>query len=1045
MRLEDIKERTFSIAKEFRGQKMGVLGVSIILFMLILAIFAPILAPGVGGEWNSITRWEDNPRAAQPAWVDYILPGSRASHEIMEDPDEFDEDRMELTYNYQNDYDYPPSDVSVSVAGQSNRPTVYVWLTFARPDGREIAFASGERVSVFQELQFVERGDEVFDFGLDEFAVESYMRVGTVSDSLREAFLRYGIELDQDAVVEKTDNGWEVKNGIYSYTVLDTGEEGLYLDVSPEMADTFQLDPELEQDLNPDYIHDNISAAFEEVNSDLSDYATISSTADGWLIEDGIFSFNIDDNLVVSIGVSIGELFEFDMADVLYRLYFDEVGDDLRVAFSHNDFSLSTHATISDLDTGWFVEDGIYEFTITEDDEIEYGMKVDVELKEGELFTLDPDIEEYLEEGPVDNNVIQAFDDNGIILGRNAIVNETTGGWVIQDGTYLFEIDGDLTVQARMHSFELDVELTEMVESVDTTLHDNVTEAFDDNGISLSSDAKDKGLTELDEGWELQDGKYTFTIDTDLNVEIDIKDSFVFILDEEKGLEAAFSENQYTLSRRAAITESDDAAWMIEDRVFNYTVAHLENDLYSVQLSMRDMFQFDLDYKIFLEEGTVRPSLIDLFDENGITLSDTAEIVGQDEDGLIWHIKEGEERYYVEDLGNLVAQVYYLNPEEYVFIGDIGDRSTATDGLIDIFTEQGLVIDSDTMLRQWDTHATEWWIEHPTGFMAKIENDGMNIYALTEFVYSFTIRSKAGRESVYNFGLDYHDENEDIPMQGQINSQDIPFANAEDGNILLNPQSLKGEYTLTVRTAYASSFDDETTRVIFRGRKYGLMGTDTSRRDIALGWVWGARWALMIGAIISITTVTLGLLYGMTSAYYGGWVDEFMQRLNEVLIGIPMFPILIITMFIMGRSIWIFVGLYTLLGWRGLAKIIRSRGIQIRQDTYIEAAQSLGSSGGRIITKHMIPQLLPYGIAEGALLIPLVIIAEAGLSVLGLGDPNVVTWGRMLSQAHSGAATTQGLWWWVLLPGLGITLVGFGFIATGMALERVINPKMRQR
>ncbi|MEF8837846.1 MAG: ABC transporter permease subunit, partial [Candidatus Bipolaricaulota bacterium] len=134
----------------------------------------------------------------------------------------------------------------------------------------------------------------------------------------------------------------------------------------------------------------------------------------------------------------------------------------------------------------------------------------------------------------------------------------------------------------------------------------------------------------------------------------------------------------------------------------------------------------------------------------------------------------------------------------------------------------------------------------------------------------------------------------------------------------------------------------------------------------------------------------------------------------------------------------------TLLYWRGIAKTIRARGLQIRQNTYVEAGEALGASGARIIRGHMIPQMLPYAFAEAALMVPMAIIAAAGLHVLGLGDPTVVTWGTMLSEANSAGATIRGMWWWVLLPGLGITLLGFGFISAGMAVERIVNPKMKQ-
>ncbi len=1046
IRLEDIKERTFSIAKEFRGQRMGMVGLSIIIFMLILAILAPWLAPDVDGEWASMTRWADNPRSAEPVWVDYILPGSRASHEIREDPDEFDEGRMELFYNYDNDYDYPVSDVSVRVEGKSDRPEVRMWYDITRPDGTVLEFYTGERVSVSEEFQFVERGDEIFTFELDQFAIEGYMQEGPASESLRRAFLRYGIQLTGQAEVTEVEEGfWHVDDGIYRYEIEDP-DVGLYLEVAPRVDESFQLPSEVEDDLNEDYIHENVSAAFWDVNAELSAHANISAVDEGWLIEDGIFSFTIDEDLVVHIDIAVGDdLFEFDMTEILHILYFDTVGTQLERAFSNNGFELSDYANITEIDEGWLVDDGEFEFRLRESEIVEYGIVVEVDIKDGVLFTLDEELEEYLpeeEEESVHDNVTAAFEENGILLTRGATINVTDEGWVIQDGAFLYEIDEGLAVEVRMLSFDIDVTPAELNED---PIHDNVTAAFEENGITLSGDAT---INVTEEGWEIRDEIYIFSIDGDMNVESSVIEEFRFGLNVNLGLEYAFEENEIYLPTRAEIHEPDYARWQIDDRAFNYTIVEIQDGLFTVNLRMRDIFRFDLDYEFFLEVGDVSAVLRELFEGEGIDLSPQAEIL--DHEDSFWKILDGDQRtddrYFIEDRGDLIGAIHHLVPEEFVEFSDRrGATSSANVSLIEAFRDNiGIDIDSNReIITQWDDEGTVWWVDDEGGYMIRLEADGLNILSLEDFSFVYNFRSTEGRNVLYDFGLDYH-EAEEVPGLAQINIERVPFAKSNE-NIFLNPEPLKGEYVLRLRPLYATELNHEATRVIFRGRKYGLMGTDNYRRDIALGWVWGARWALLIGAIVSISTVSLALLYGMTSAYYGGWVDEFMQRLNEVLIGIPMFPILIITMFILGRSIWIFIAIYTILGWRGLAKIIRSRGIQIRQDTYIEAAQSLGSSGGRVITRHMIPQLLPYAIAEGALMIPLVIIAEAGLSVLGLGDPNVVTWGRMLSQAHENAATTAGWWWWVLLPGLGITLVGFAFISTGMALERVINPKMRQR
>ncbi len=302
-----------------------------------------------------------------------------------------------------------------------------------------------------------------------------------------------------------------------------------------------------------------------------------------------------------------------------------------------------------------------------------------------------------------------------------------------------------------------------------------------------------------------------------------------------------------------------------------------------------------------------------------------------------------------------------------------------------------------------------------------------------------TLPVKVGDQNAYVFV-----EGRGLPTPQEIDPAEVLFSKTNEDILSTDPDPLKGEYNVNITVTGDQMELGKDSRIIFAGQVYGLMGTDNMGRDIARGWVWGARYALIIGASIALLTVVIGTVYGMTSAYFGGWVDEVMQRANEIVLGINAFIVVILIMYLWKKTIWVFIGVYGALQWRGIAKIIRSRGLQIRQDTYIEAAESLGSSGGRIIRKHMIPQILPYSVAEAALMVPLFVMTEAGLSVLGLGDPEIVTWGRLLSEARE-FAMAGGYWWWVLLPGVGLVLLGFAFISSGMAIEKVVNPKMRQR
>ena len=128
----------------------------------------------------------------------------------------------------------------------------------------------------------------------------------------------------------------------------------------------------------------------------------------------------------------------------------------------------------------------------------------------------------------------------------------------------------------------------------------------------------------------------------------------------------------------------------------------------------------------------------------------------------------------------------------------------------------------------------------------------------------------------------------------------------------------------------------------------------------------------------------------------------------------------------------------------GIARIARSMSLQIKEQTYIEAAKALGAGNSRIIFKHVLPQLLPYAFAVMALSVPGAVIAEASLSFLGIGDPTAVTWGQILNAAQEQAATTKGYWWWVLPPGLAIAIVGLTFVLIGTALDKILNPRLRR-
>jgi len=266
--------------------------------------------------------------------------------------------------------------------------------------------------------------------------------------------------------------------------------------------------------------------------------------------------------------------------------------------------------------------------------------------------------------------------------------------------------------------------------------------------------------------------------------------------------------------------------------------------------------------------------------------------------------------------------------------------------------------------------------------------------------------------------------------------------------VIAQPQAFKGTYTLkiTITAPKDISLDFTNFKVAFVGRTYGLLGTDQMGRPIALGILWGIRVALAIGISVAVSSVLIGILIGVTSAYLGGWADEAIQRFTEFMMTLPVLPMLILlSLYFGGRvSLKQLVFFLVLFGWMGTSKVARSMALQVKEQTYVEAARALGASTGRVVFKHIVPQLLPYAFASIALSVPGAILSEAGLSFLGLTSNNMITWGQMLNAANQNAATINGYWWQVIPPGLAIAFVGLIFVLIGVSLDTVLNPRLKR-
>jgi len=337
-------------------------------------------------------------------------------------------------------------------------------------------------------------------------------------------------------------------------------------------------------------------------------------------------------------------------------------------------------------------------------------------------------------------------------------------------------------------------------------------------------------------------------------------------------------------------------------------------------------------------------------------------------------------------------------------------------------------------------------IERPDGesiFLGQVYQDG-----LEDDPVRFSVETD-GRSAVYEFART-HASVEAIANSSSSNIKPTNVIFSETGTDMLSAKSpLKGEYIYTAKIP-ASLFEDgtnsiEDVKLIVTGRVSGVLGTDTAKRDIYSGIVAGLKWALFIGLVTSVISVLIGVLYGIISAYFGGITDTLMSFVFEVFVSIPVLPVLIVMSAIFKPSIWIIIAALIIFSWVGPVKTVRSMALQIKEETYIEAAKALGSGKWRIIFKHMAPLLLPYSFANMALSVPGTIVFEASLSLLGLGDPSIISWGQILHDAQLSGATLNGLWWWIVPPGLFIAIMGMTFAFLGFAMDKILHPKLRTR
>ncbi|MBV8850216.1 MAG: ABC transporter permease [Methylobacteriaceae bacterium] len=216
------------------------------------------------------------------------------------------------------------------------------------------------------------------------------------------------------------------------------------------------------------------------------------------------------------------------------------------------------------------------------------------------------------------------------------------------------------------------------------------------------------------------------------------------------------------------------------------------------------------------------------------------------------------------------------------------------------------------------------------------------------------------------------------------------------------------------------------------------LGTDSLGRDLAAGLFHGARISLLVGVAATVIGLTLGILVGSVAGYNGGWVDDLLVRLIELFQTIPSFVLLVVLVAIAQPSIVTITWAIGLITWPTIARLVRAEFRSLREQEFVMAANGLGYGHARIIFREILPNALPPIIVTASVMVATAILMESALSFLGLGDPNVVSWGSMIG---SGRELLRTAWYLTALPGLVIVLAVLSLNLIGDGLNDALNPR----
>jgi len=252
-------------------------------------------------------------------------------------------------------------------------------------------------------------------------------------------------------------------------------------------------------------------------------------------------------------------------------------------------------------------------------------------------------------------------------------------------------------------------------------------------------------------------------------------------------------------------------------------------------------------------------------------------------------------------------------------------------------------------------------------------------------------------------------------------------------------------FVLTATLAYQLSPYDpfalgDDTLITPRGDHW--MGTDDLGRDTLSRVIHGSRVPLLVGFLATAASMALGILIGSLSGYFGGRTDVVLMRVTEYVLVVPRFFLALLVIAMLGTGIEKIILVIGVLGWPEVARVVRAQFLTFREREFVIAARAIGASHAKVIFHEILPNAIPPAVVVASILVARAILLEAGLSFLGLGDPNLISWGSLLSEAQERISVSV---WLALFPGLAISLLVLCINLFGDGINDVLNPKLRKK